>query len=120
MLTVGFKQLGNTLRRLPQYPQTLLFLVAYLLYNDGIQTVISLSSQFGSEELGMSTSELPLLFLMVQFVAFFGAIGFGILARRIGAKRSIIISLVIWSGVVLYRLFAAAGYGPPVFRSSAP
>ena len=102
MLTVGFKQLGNTLRRLPQYPQTLLFLVAYLLYNDGIQTVISLSSQFGSEELGMSTSELPLLFLMVQFVAFFGAIGFGILARRIGAKRAIIISLVIWSGVVIF------------------
>ena len=102
MLTVGFKQLGHTLRRLPQYPQTLLFLVAYLLYNDGIQTVISLSSQFGSEELGMSTSELPLLFLMVQFVAFFGAIGFGILARRIGAKRAIIISLVIWSGVVIY------------------
>jgi MFS transporter, UMF1 family len=101
-VTIGFKQLGHTLRKLPQYPQTLLFLVAYLLYNDGIQTVISLSSQFGSEELGMTASELPQLFLMVQFVAFFGALAFGMLARRIGAKRSIIISLVIWSGVVLY------------------
>jgi UMF1 family MFS transporter len=101
-VTIGFKQLGHTLRRLPQYPQTLLFLVAYLLYNDGIQTVISLSSQFGSVELGMTASELPQLFLMVQFVAFFGALAFGMLARRIGAKRSIIISLVIWSGVVLY------------------
>ena len=101
-LTIGFKQLGHTLRRLPQYPQTLLFLVAYLLYNDGIQTVISLSSQFGSEELGMTAAELPQLFLMVQFVAFFGALAFGMLAKRIGAKRSIIISLVIWSGVVLY------------------
>jgi UMF1 family MFS transporter len=101
-LTVGFKQLGQTLRRLPRYPQTLLFLVAYLLYNDGIQTVISLSSQFGSEELGMTAAELPQLFLMVQFVAFFGALGFGMLARRIGAKRSIILSLVIWSGVVIY------------------
>jgi MFS transporter, UMF1 family len=101
-VTIGFKQLRHTLRKLPQYPQTLLFLVAYLLYNDGIQTVISLSSQFGSEELGMTASELPQLFLMVQFVAFFGALAFGMLARRIGAKRSIIISLVIWSGVVLY------------------
>ena len=101
-LTVGFKQLGHTLRRLPRYPQTLLFLIAYLLYNDGIQTVISLSSQFGSEELGMSAAELPQLFLMVQFVAFFGALGFGRLAGRIGAKRAIIISLVIWSGVVLF------------------
>jgi UMF1 family MFS transporter len=101
-LTVGFKQLGHTLRRLPRYPHTLLFLIAYLLYNDGIQTVISLSSQFGSEELGMSASELPQLFLMVQFVAFFGALGFGWLAQRTGAKRAIIISLVIWSGVVLF------------------
>ena len=101
-LTVGFKQLGRTLRRLPQYPQTLLFLVAYLLYNDGIQTVISLSSQFGTEELGMSAAELPQLFLMVQFVAFFGALAFGWLARRLGAKRSIILSLFIWTGVTLY------------------
>jgi UMF1 family MFS transporter len=118
-LTVGFKQLGNTLRRLPQYPQTLLFLVAYLLYNDGIQTVIALSSQFGSEELGMSTSELPLLFLMVQFVAFFGAIGFGILARRIGAKRAIIISLVIWSGVVLYAYSPLLATGRQFFAVGA-
>jgi UMF1 family MFS transporter len=101
-LTVGFKKLGHTLRRLPRYPQTLLFLVAYLLYNDGIQTVISLSSQFGSEELGMSADELPQLFLMVQFVAFFGALAFGWLARRLGAKRSIILSLFIWTGVVLF------------------
>lgn len=101
-ITVGFKQLGSTLRRLPRYPHTLLFLVAYLLYNDGIQTVISLSSQFGTEELGMSPSELPQLYLMVQFVAFFGALGFGWLAKRMGAKRAIIISLVIWTGVVLY------------------
>ncbi len=118
-LTVGFKQLGHTLRRLPQYPQTLLFLVAYLLYNDGIQTVISLSSQFGSEELGMSTSELPLLFLMVQFVAFFGAIGFGILARRIGAKRAIIISLVIWSGVVIYAYSPLLATGRQFFAVGA-
>jgi MFS transporter, UMF1 family len=118
-LTVGFKQLGGTLRRLPHYPQTLLFLIAYLLYNDGIQTVISLSSQFGSEELGMSTAELPLLFLMVQFVAFFGAIGFGMLARRIGAKRAIIISLVIWSGVVLYAYSPLLATGRQFFAVGA-
>ncbi|MCB0055236.1 MAG: MFS transporter, partial [Caldilinea sp.] len=101
-LTVGFKQLGRTLRNLPRYPQTMLFLVAYLLYNDGIQTVIALSAQFGSEELGMTADELPPLFLMVQFVAFFGALFFGYLARWVGAKRAIIISLVIWTGVTIY------------------
>lgn len=100
-LTTGFRQLGHTLRNLPRYPQTMLFLVAYLLYNDGIQTIIALSAQFGSEELGMSADELPPLFLMVQFVAFFGALFFGYIARWIGAKRAIIISLVIWTGVTI-------------------
>ena len=101
-LTVGFKQLNQTLRKLPRYPHTLLFLIAYLLYNDGIQTVIAMSSQFGSEELKMSSDQLIQLILMVQFVAFFGALGFGYLARWIGAKKAILLSLVIWTGVVVY------------------
>lgn len=101
-LGVGFKQLRHTLRRLPTLPMTLLFLVAYLLYNDGIQTVIALSAQFGAEELGMESSQLVLLILMVQFVAFGGALGFGWLAARIGAKRAILGSLVIWTAVTVY------------------
>lgn len=101
-ISVGFRQLGHTLRKLPSYPQTLLFLIAYLLYNDGIQTVIAMSAQFGSEEMGMKTSSLIQLILMVQFVAFFGALGFGYLARWIGTKRAVILSLVLWTGVTLY------------------
>lgn len=102
MLTVGFRQLAHTLRNLPKYPQTLLFLIAYLLYNDGIQTVIALSSQFGSEELGVGASSLIALILMVQFVAFGGALFFGYLAGKIGTKRAILTSLVIWSLTVIY------------------
>ncbi len=102
LLTVGFRQLGHTLRNLPRYPQTLLFLVAYLLYNDGIQTVIALSSQFGNQELGIQESSLVAVILMVQFVAFLGALAFGYLARRIGTKRALIISLFIWTGTVIY------------------
>ena len=101
-VTVGFRQLKQTLRSLPRFPQTLLFLVAYLLYNDGIQTIIALSAQFGSEELGMETASLVQLILMVQFVAFFGALGFGYLARWLGAKRAIVLSLVVWTGVAVY------------------
>lgn len=101
-VTIGFKQLGKTLRELPRYRMTMLFLLAYLLYNDGIQTIIALSAQFGSEELGMTADELPPLFLMVQFVAFFGALGFGYLANWIGAKRAILLSLVIWTSVTLF------------------
>jgi UMF1 family MFS transporter len=102
LLTVGFSQLRHTLRNLPRYPQTLLFLVAYLLYNDGIQTVIALSSQFGSQELGIGESSLIAAILMVQFVAFFGALIFGRLSRWIGTKRALILSLFIWTGTVVY------------------
>jgi UMF1 family MFS transporter len=102
LLTVGFNQLIHTLRNLPRYPQTMLFLVAYLLYNDGIQTVIALSSQFGSQELGMGASSLVGVILMVQFVAFVGALAFGFLSRRIGTKRALIASLFIWTGTIVY------------------
>lgn len=102
LLTVGFRQLSHTLRNLPKYPQTMLFLVAYLLYNDGIQTVIALSSQFGSQEIGIGESSLVAVILMVQFVAFVGALLFGYLAQRIGTKRAIILSLVIWTATIVY------------------
>jgi len=99
-ISIGFKQLRHTLRELPRYPHTLLFLIAYLLYNDGIQTVISLSSQFGSAELQLDQQTLITAILMVQFVAFFGALAFGYLANWIGTKRAIVLSLVIWTGTV--------------------
>jgi len=101
-LTVGFRQLRRTLGRVRLYPQTVLFLVAYLLYNDGIQTVIALASQFGQEELGLPVSTLTLTILMVQFVAFFGALVFNWVAAALGTKRAIITSLVIWTGTVTY------------------
>jgi UMF1 family MFS transporter len=101
-VTVGFRQLGHTLRQLPRFPHTLLFLLAYLLYNDGIQTVIALSSQFGSQELGMSESSLVSLILMVQFLAFVGALAFAWIARWLGTKRAVMLSLVIWTATVFY------------------
>lgn len=100
--TVGFNQLRHTLRQLPSYPHSLLFLIAYLLYNDGIQTVISLSAQFGAEELDMSTASLVQVILMVQFIAFFGALAFNWVAQRSGTQRAIAASLVIWLAVVVY------------------
>ncbi|HUK55207.1 MAG TPA: MFS transporter [Nitrospiria bacterium] len=101
-LMVGFKQLRRTLGKVRAYPQTLLFLAAYLLYNDGIQTVITLSSEFGQEELKLPISTLTTVILMVQFVAFAGAILFNYIAKSIGSKRAIVASLVIWTGSLIY------------------
>jgi UMF1 family MFS transporter len=96
------RQLVHTLRELRRYPQTLRFMVAFLLYNDAIQTVITLASQFGHDELKIPVSQLTLAILMVQFVAFFGAMGFKWLAAAISAKRAVAVSLVIWTAVLVY------------------
>jgi MFS transporter, UMF1 family len=98
----GYKQFFKTLREARQYPQTILFLAAYLLYNEGVQTVIVISSQFGQEALGMSMSSLTTVILIVQFVAFFGSLLFGWMGNKIGNKRSILISLIIWGLCLLY------------------
>jgi MFS transporter, UMF1 family len=101
-LTAGFRQLGHTLRSLRGYPQTLLFLAAYLLYNDGIQAVIALAAVFGADELGLDQGILTQAILMVQLVAFVGALALGRLAGAIGSKRAILLSLVLWTGTVVY------------------
>jgi UMF1 family MFS transporter len=106
-VSVGFKQLGNTFREIKHFPETLKYLLAYFLYNDGIQTVIAVSSTFAAAPLARGGVGLPqdlliAAILMIQFVAFGGALFWGRLAKWIGAKRSIIVSLVIWSGVVIY------------------
>jgi MFS transporter, UMF1 family len=105
-VTAVVHHLAHTLREVRRFPQAVTFLIAYLLYNDAIQTVISLASQFGNDELKIPVSTLTLAILMVQFVAFFGSIGFNWLAAAINAKRAVIVSLVIWTGVLVY-IYAA-------------
>ncbi|HLL68738.1 MAG TPA: MFS transporter [Micromonosporaceae bacterium] len=100
-LTEGFVQLWHTLRSLRAYPLTLLFLAAYLIYNDGIQTVIALAGTYGTEELGLPDTVLVPTILMVQFLAFAGALGLGAVARRIGAWKTVIGTLVLWIVVLI-------------------
>jgi UMF1 family MFS transporter len=90
------RELVGTLRGMRRYPLTLLFLIAFLCYNDGIQTVISQASLYGSEELGMSQTTLIAGVLLVQVVAIGGALLLGRIAGRFGAKRTILGSLVAW------------------------
>ena len=101
----SLRQLANTFRELRSYPQTLLFLLAYLFFNDGIQTVISSSSVYGAEELKFSNSQLIEIILLVQFVAFGGALLFGRLATRFGAWRVVLNSLGVWTLVVAIAFF---------------
>ena len=109
VLTGGFRQLRSTLREARGYPLTLGFLAAYLVYTDGITTVANVAGLYGERELGLERSTLITTILLVQFVAFFGALLHGRVARRFGAKRTIMGSLLVWIGVVTGAYFLQAG-----------
>ena len=107
-VALAISELRATLRQLRRLPQTVRYLVGYMAFNDGIQTVISIASVFMAQELfvakGRPANESFLigLILMVQFVAFFGSLVFERIARAIGTKRAILLSLAIWTAIVVY------------------
>ncbi len=103
-ISAGFLEIVSTFKELRRLPLTLRYLIGYLFYNDGIQTVIFAASAFLEQELFPSGNPVFLLeiFLMVQFVAVFGALLFERLAYLIKTKNAIIVSLVVWSGIVIY------------------
>jgi len=101
-LPTGFRGYLRTFGELRHYPDLLRFLVAYLFYNDGIQTVIAVSAIFGREELGLSQTTILSVFLMIQFVAMPGSLLYGRAAERWGAKRSILAGLLLFIAVTVY------------------
>ena len=105
LIQASFGQLWATLKDMRNYPMALTFLGAYLFFNDGIQTVIATSSTYGEKQLGFGTSVLIVTILLVQFVAFFGALLFGRAAPRWGAKQVILVGLVGWMLIVTVALF---------------
>ena len=109
LVRASFGQLATTLREARGYPMTLTFLVAYLFYNDGIQTVIVAASVYGQETLGFSRSVLITTILLVQFVAFGGALLFGQIAERVGSRRTIMAGLLVWILVVAVAFVLPAG-----------
>jgi UMF1 family MFS transporter len=108
LVTIGFSELWQTLKELRRLRHTMRFLIAYLFYNDGIQTVILQASVFISYELFTSkglpsdNSFLIIIFGIAQISAFAGALIFERISRFLGAKRTIILSLGIWCLIVIY------------------
>ncbi|SDK19554.1 MFS transporter, UMF1 family [Actinopolyspora mzabensis] len=109
VLRAGFRQLGTTLRQARRLPLTLAFLGAYMVFTDGISTVFKVSAQYGELELGLDRQVLITTILIVQFIAFLGGMLHGWVARRLGAKRTIMISLVVWIAVLLGAFFTQQG-----------
>jgi UMF1 family MFS transporter len=108
-LRFSFRQLRSTLGDLRQYRLTLWFLAAYLLFNDGVQTVITVSAQFGGEELDLPQTTLVSAILLVQVVAFVGARGMGRIAESVGARVTVLGSLLVWIAVLVAACFLTPG-----------
>lgn len=85
-----------------KHKNLILFLVSFLLYNDGVETVIVISAIFGQEELGLGRSTLIGVILMIQFLGSIGTMIWNKISQKIGGKSSILLSLIIWIGIVSY------------------
>ncbi|OJY40438.1 MFS transporter [Pseudonocardia sp. 73-21] len=105
----GFRQLAATLREARRFPLTLAFLGAYLIFADGINTVAQIAGLYGERELLLPREVLIATILLVQFVAYGGAVVHGLLAARFGARRTILGSLVAWTVITTLAYFVTAG-----------
>lgn len=99
----GLRQLATTFREISQYGEVLKFLIAFWLYNDGIGTIIKMATIYGAE-IGIGQTDLIAALLLTQFVGIPFSLAFGRLAKRLGAKRSVLL------GLGIYTLISILGY----------
>jgi UMF1 family MFS transporter len=102
---VGFTESAATLRRIVRLPDLRIFLLAYLFYEDGVNTVVFFSSVFASQTLGFELPELLLLFLVVQVSALAGAWLWARPTDRLGPRFVVMVTLVQWCLVVIAAYF---------------
>jgi UMF1 family MFS transporter len=105
-LTVGFRRLLHTLKQVRQYRELAKLLLAFLVYNDGIVTVIFFAGIYAEQTIGFTVKEIGIMFILMNVVALAGALSFGWLADRLGQKRTILISLCIWLASVIVAFLA--------------
>ena len=98
----GFKEVANTLRDITRFREILIYLVAYLLFNDGLQTVMGLAGAFAADTLHIPLAFNMATILIIQFVAAGGAMLFSVLARQTTTKKALYVSLVGWIFIVLF------------------
>jgi UMF1 family MFS transporter len=108
---VGAADVSQTIRSLRTNVPLALFLLSFLFYNDGVQTIISQASTFALQELAFPEGELMAVILMIQFLALPGSIVIGRCADVVGQKRTLLVCLLVWSVVLVMALFVQSRIG---------
>lgn len=103
----SFKRLLDTFKQLQHYRAAFLFLIAYMFYIDGVGTIISMSTAYGSD-LGLAATDLLIVLCVVQIVAAPFAILYGRLADRFPGKTMIYVAIIVYIGVCGYAFFMSS------------
>ncbi|MDP9494570.1 MAG: MFS transporter [Actinomycetota bacterium] len=110
---IGFSRTIKTSGRVIRDRPLLIFVVAFILFNDGVQTTIALASIYATETLELGITIVIVAVLLVQFVAYFGAMAFGRYATRVGTKSALLTSIVVWAAVTVAAFFLPVGVAAP-------
>lgn len=110
---IGLSQTIKTTGRVIRNRPLLVFVVAFILFNDGVQTTIAMASIYATETLDLGITIVIVAVLLVQFVAFFGAMAFGRYSVRVGTRRALLTSIMVWATVSVAAFFLPVGAAAP-------
>lgn len=100
----SFKRMGATFKNIKQHKKVFLFLLAYFFYIDGVDTIIKMATSYGSD-LGITATNLLIILLATQFVAFPFAIIYGKLSEKLTGKKMLYIGIIIYTVICIYAYF---------------
>lgn len=103
-LTIGFKRLARTLRSVRRFKEFGKFMIAFLIYNDGILMALNFSAIIGAVLYGMNQTQMIIFMIIVQITSVAGAYSFAVIGEKIGYKRSLIYSLLAMIAAVLWMI----------------
>ncbi|MGY0694895.1 MFS transporter [Virgibacillus sp. FSP13] len=106
-IAIGFQRVTSTFREIKQYKQLLIFLVAFWLYNDGISTIIKMATIYG-RDIGIDSNSLIAALLITQFVGIPCTFFFGWVAKKITAKKALLVTLYVYIGIVVLGYFMSS------------
>jgi len=104
-LTIGFTRLGQTIKNIRHFKEFAKFMVAFLIYNDGIMMAMDFAAIIGGVLYGMNEVQLIIMMIIVQVTSIFGAYVSGIYGEKAGFKKALMISLIMMLGTIIWMLF---------------